>query len=148
MPKTWRYKDKALTLKQLSKEIGIKYQTLLSRATSPKSIDLAWLIRPVSDGHQSGTVYTYNNESKTLYEWADGAGVSRCTFRARVNRHGIEKAVEMGSRKYRHHKPKQKKPLKMPEPWDEDLELKTRLAAYRKQGIPDSQILSRARAAM
>lgn len=134
MTRTYNHNGKALTLKELSLATGIAYQTLLSRAQSIKASDMAWLIRPLSGGY-SAELHCYKGEGKNIHQWADDIGISRDTFRARVKRHGIEKAVEMGRKKLKIHLPREQKTLTMPEPWDDDLEMKTKIDSYRAQAL-------------
>lgn len=81
------YKDKQITLAELSELTGIKEATLQYRHSQGKSIEE--IIKPV------GEQYTFNNETHTLSEWSSIINIKYDILRDRVKnlKWSIEKAL-------------------------------------------------------
>jgi len=87
--KKYRYKDKDMTIDELSK------YTVISKSILSQRLDLGWdvitaLITPV----KTAKTYTYKNKTKTVREWAEYFGISTSTVKYRLKKFSEKEAFE------------------------------------------------------
>ena len=156
--KTHNYHGRFLTTKEIAAIKGITTQALYSRMNAHKDLTIAEAadMSTCTRGHRHAQIkHQVGSRAMTLSEWTEYLNVKYSTLVKWVRDEGIAGVVnriESGQEQVRkEHLKSGKKRQLTPDTkqleYEPDLELKRRIAAYRKRGESDSVILDRERRA-